>query len=124
MENALSPLDSTGHSGNIALFIPRSMRGCRHRRRLESARRCDEEETGRKKSRRGGETRWRTKKGGWMGWTCTILHSIPRHFCVAAFAPPSCSTPFLSFNSLRSLSFFLAHARLLPPSLSTASSRG
>lgn len=114
MENALSPSDSTGHSGNVALFIPRSMRGCR-RRRLGKRAKERRGETGRKRSRRGGETRWRTKKGGWMGWTCTILHSISRHFYIAAFAPVLRSTRlfFPRFNS-SALAFFFSRTFALP----------
>lgn len=42
-----------------------------------------------------------------MGWTCTILHSIPWHFCVAAFAVVLLRRLFfLRFNSFRSFSFF------------------
>lgn len=87
MENALSPLDSTGHSGNVALFIPRSMRGCyrrRHRILLESAKERRggpaEREAG-EEVKRGGERR---KVGGWDGRapSCTPFHG-------ASASPPS-----------------------------------
>lgn len=41
-----------------------------------------------------------------MGWTCTILHSIPRHFCVAAFS----FFALTLFRSLSSFFFFLSRA--------------
>lgn len=103
------PSRFTGHSGNVALFIPRSMRGCyrRRRRRHYPSKRAKErrEGSGRKRSRGGRGTRWRTKKGWWMGWTCTILHSIPRHFCVAAFAPVLLDA--FSFLALTLFAYFL-----------------
>lgn len=56
MENAFNPPDSAGHVGNVALFIPRSMRGgCRRYR--ESTRRSKRGPRSRERSKRDDEER-------------------------------------------------------------------
>lgn len=66
--------------------------------------------------KRGGERRK-------VGWTCTILHSIPRHFYVAAFAPVLLDAFSFFALTLFARFLFFAHARLLSPSLSRSRRR-
>lgn len=123
MHSALPIQPATG--GNVALFIPRSMRGrlhrhChRHRRRLESSRRSDEEDRLRREVgeevKRGGERR---KVGEWDGRapSCTPFRGT-------SASPPSRpsysdASSFFTLTLFARFLFFSAHVRLFPPSLS------
>jgi len=105
MHSALS-IQPAGHGdSNVALFIPRSMRGRRRRR--------DEQQARERRDDGGTQPGRRTRRKSGRDWTCTILHSIPWHFCVVvldAFSFFALTLRFLSFLS----SFFL-RTRLFQP---------